>query len=165
MSALFRGRAARDERPSRRYETLQEPSCSTKPPGRVTQLLTDLEALLGPRSACVLREMTKLHEEHKADTLGQLAAWARGRRFKGELTIVVGGERGGEAATLVTIASLAPRFAELRSDGLSARDAAKKLAKEHGLSTRDVYNKLATHGTLKKSFRSKTRPAGFAASS
>ncbi len=114
-------------------------------PGRVTQLLTDLEALLGPRSACVLREMTKLHEEHQADTLHELAAWALGRRFKGELTIVVSGERGGDK-TPVTIASLSPRFAELRSDGLSARDAAKKLAKEHGLSTRDVYNELATHG-------------------
>ena len=115
-------------------------------PGRITQLLTDLESLLGPRSACVLREMTKLHEEHQAETLGQLAAWAQGRRFKGELTIVVSGERGGEVATPVAIASLAPRFAELRADGLSARDAAKKLAKEHGLSTRDVYNELATHG-------------------
>ncbi len=115
-------------------------------PGRVTRLLADLEALLGPRSACVLREMTKLHEEHQADTLGQLAAWSKGRRFKGELTIVVSGERVGEVATPVTVASLAPRFAELRSDGLSPRDAAKTLAKEHGLSTRAVYNALATHG-------------------
>ena len=114
-------------------------------PGRVAQLLTDLEALLGPRSACVLREMTKLHEEHQAETLGQLATWAQARRFKGELTIVVGGERGHEVKTPVTIASLAPRFAELRSDGLSPRDAAKKLAREHGLSTRNVYNELATH--------------------
>jgi 16S rRNA (cytidine1402-2'-O)-methyltransferase len=114
-------------------------------PGRVTKLLTDLEVLLGPRSACILREMTKLHEEHKAETLGQLAEWAQGRRFKGELTIVVSGERYDEAAPPVAVKSLAPRFAELRADGLSPRDAAKKLAKEHGLSTRDIYNELATH--------------------
>lgn len=115
-------------------------------PGRVTRLLTDLEALLGPRSACVLREMTKLHEEHQTGTLGELAAWAGGRRFKGELTVVVSGDPDRGVKTPIEIASLATRFAEMRSEGLSARDAAKKLAKEHGLATRDVYNALATHG-------------------
>ena len=112
-------------------------------PGRVATLLKDLEVVLGPRSAVVLREMTKLHEEHQAGTLDVLAGWAHERRFKGELTIVVSGERVEEALADVTIASLAPRFAELRAEGLSAREASKKLAKQYGLATRDVYNELA----------------------
>jgi len=110
---------------------------------RLARLLEDLAVKLGPRPATLLREMTKLHEEHREGSLAELREWVRDRRvrLKGEITLVVG-----PAARVmsepVTVHSLAPRFAELRDQGLTAREAAKKLAQEHGLPARTLYNEL-----------------------
>jgi 16S rRNA (cytidine1402-2'-O)-methyltransferase len=109
---------------------------------RVARLLSELSKALGPREATVLREMTKLHEEHRSGTLPDLAAWAAERSFKGELTLVVGA-RAPDSPPETSASSLAPRFQELREGGLSPRAAAKVLAKERGLSSRQVYQELA----------------------
>ncbi len=109
---------------------------------RIARLLSELSMALGPREATVLREMTKLHEEHRSGSLSELALWAFSRTFKGELTLVVGG-RAPDAPDAIFLSSLAPRFQELRKRGLSARAAAKLLAKELGLSSREIYNELA----------------------
>ncbi len=109
---------------------------------RIARLLSELSAALGPREATVLREMTKLHEEHRSGSLPDLAQWASSRAFKGEVTLVLGG-KGPESRPATSVSSLAPRFRELRAEGLSARAAAKLLAKELGLSSRVVYNELA----------------------
>jgi 16S rRNA (cytidine1402-2'-O)-methyltransferase len=109
---------------------------------RIGSLLQDLAKALGPRKAALLREMTKLHEEHRSGSLLDLAQWASSRDFKGELTLVVSGERP-EALPAVEVSSLAPRFRELREQGHSARAAAKLLAKERGLASREVYRQLA----------------------
>ncbi len=109
---------------------------------RIARLLEELSDTLGPREATLLREMTKLHEEHRSGSLTDLAEWALRRTFKGELTLVVG-ERAPESRGPVSVSSLAPRFQELRASGLSARAAAKRLAKELGMSSREIYNELA----------------------
>jgi 16S rRNA (cytidine1402-2'-O)-methyltransferase len=109
---------------------------------RLARLLDELSKALGPREATVLREMTKLHEEHQSGSLPELALWASSRTLKGELTIVIG-EAAPPTKEPVSVSSLAPRFRELRSEGLSARAAAKQLGKEAGLSSRDIYNELA----------------------
>jgi len=109
---------------------------------RIARLLSELSKALGPRESTVLREMTKLHEEHRSGSLPVLAEWASSRAFKGELTLVVGG-RAPDSPGPISVSSLAPRFLELREGGLSARAAAKLLAKELGLSSREIYNELA----------------------
>ena len=110
---------------------------------RIARLLSELSRALGPREATVLREMTKLHEEHRSGTLLDLAEWAAARAFKGEVTLVLGGRTPeSPQGTSTSISSLEPRFRELRAQGLSARAAAKLLAKELGLSSRAVYNEL-----------------------
>ena len=109
---------------------------------RIARLLSELSVALGPRETTVLREMTKLHEEHRSGSLPDLAVWASSREFKGELTVVLGG-RTPESPPATSVSSLGPRFQEMRAGGLSARAAAKLLAKELGLSSRAVYNELA----------------------
>jgi 16S rRNA (cytidine1402-2'-O)-methyltransferase len=109
---------------------------------RIARLLTELANALGSREAAVLREMTKLHEEHRAGSLPELAEWASKRAFKGELTLVVGC-KAAEMPEPVAISSLAHRFQELREEGHSARAAAKILAGERGLSSRQIYQELA----------------------
>jgi 16S rRNA (cytidine1402-2'-O)-methyltransferase len=112
---------------------------------RAERLLSELAAALGERPAILLREMTKLHEEHRSGTLGELAAWARNRSFRGELTLVIGATPRADEVhrpSSEPLSALAPRFRELREEGLSPRAAAKVLAKERGLSSREVYNAL-----------------------
>jgi 16S rRNA (cytidine1402-2'-O)-methyltransferase len=110
---------------------------------RLPRLLSELSTALGPREAVVLREMTKLHEEHRAGTLPDLAAWASSRAFKGEITVVVSGVSAREPGPSIDAASLETRFRELREEGLSARAAAKVLATESGLSPREIYSQMA----------------------
>ena len=110
-------------------------------PTRVARLLHELTEAWGKREACLLREMTKLHEEHRAELLGDLAAWARNRRFKGEITLVIGPSPKDHDRT--SVSALRPQFQELRDSGLSAREAAKTLAKMYGLPARSIYNELS----------------------
>lgn len=58
-------------------------------PVRLAETLDALAAGLGDRRAAIARELTKLHEELRRDTLTELATWARSGRIRGEVVIVV----------------------------------------------------------------------------
>jgi 16S rRNA (cytidine1402-2'-O)-methyltransferase len=111
---------------------------------RIAKLLAELRDLLGPRPSALLREMTKLHEEHRTGTLEELSRWAEERTFRGELTLVVSGKpvRPLPAAEGELISRWEPRFRELRKEGLSPREAAKAVARESGLPARVVYREM-----------------------
>jgi 16S rRNA (cytidine1402-2'-O)-methyltransferase len=104
-------------------------------PRRLAATLAELADALGPRRACVARELTKLHEELVRGTLPELAT-----RFqeapRGEVTLVVEG----------AAEPLPPDEAELRrrvrarlDEGLSARDVASRLQAETGVARRTLY--------------------------
>jgi 16S rRNA (cytidine1402-2'-O)-methyltransferase len=60
-------------------------------PQRLAESLADMGEVLGPRRAAVARELTKLHEEVRRDTLEALAAhYAEAGPPRGEVTVVVG---------------------------------------------------------------------------
>ena len=108
-------------------------------PRRVGATLLALREQLGDRQACVARELTKLHEEVRRGTLGELAT-----RFasdvRGEITIVVGGDREGPAPLEPGV--LEARIAELRAQGLGTREIAALLAQETGLPRRELYSRV-----------------------
>ena len=61
-------------------------------PHRLHKTLKDFAALFGEnRSACVSREISKLHETHHRGSLGELCNEFGSKRIKGEITIVVAG--------------------------------------------------------------------------
>ena len=61
-------------------------------PARIAALLGDLAHLAGAgRRAVVGRELTKVHEEFRTGTLGELADYYSGHAPKGELTVVLEG--------------------------------------------------------------------------
>lgn len=64
-------------------------------PRRLASTLKELHAALGPRRACVARELTKIYEEVAWGTLAELAARYEGEEPRGEIAIVVEGS--GEA--------------------------------------------------------------------
>jgi len=57
---------------------------------RLGESLAEMAEILGPREAAVARELTKLHEEVRRDTLPELAAFYAGAPPKGEIVLVVG---------------------------------------------------------------------------
>lgn len=56
---------------------------------RLAASLEDMLGALGNRHACVLRELTKLHEESLDGSLSELVALASERTLKGEIVVVV----------------------------------------------------------------------------
>ena len=106
-------------------------------PRRLAAALADLSDLLGDRAAAVARELTKLFEEVRRDSLALLAThYAAEGPPKGEIVIVVG-PPGDRAA--------APEGADLDAllqaalETSSVRDAARDVAAATGLSRREIY--------------------------
>jgi 16S rRNA (cytidine1402-2'-O)-methyltransferase len=139
-------RAGERRRALARRRTAPETLVLFESPRRLAGTLRELAEALGPRRACVARELTKLHEEVARGTLGELAErFASGAR--GEVVVVVegareavpasapeeGGEESGEPAGLD--AEIRARLAA----GLRAREIAAALAPAAGLPRRDVY--------------------------
>jgi 16S rRNA (cytidine1402-2'-O)-methyltransferase len=104
-------------------------------PDRVGATLADLVAALGAeRSACLGRELTKLHEEHVRGTLGELAAQFADTAPRGECTLVV--EAGSEALPDIDIEA---ELRRLLDTGLGPKDAAARLVVITGKPRRQLY--------------------------
>ncbi len=107
-------------------------------PHRLLDSLEDAARILGPRRACVARELTKLHEEAARGTLAGLAAEFRSRaEGRGEVTVVVEGNR-----------EPAPAMPEEQTDreiriglasGKGTREIARELAGRSGRPAREIY--------------------------
>ena len=114
-------------------------------PRRAPALLSELAERLGARRAFLAREMTKVHEEHRAGVLPELASWVRQERPRGELTLVIAGAVRENVA--LSPEEIQGRFSELTAQGLRRREAVKVLAEETGLPSRLLYRQLlGAHG-------------------
>jgi 16S rRNA (cytidine1402-2'-O)-methyltransferase len=117
-------------------------------PGRTAALLADLAARCGAaRPATVARELTKLFEDIRRGTLGELAAHYEATPPRGEVTVVVAGRSADEApspaATADTDAADAPALiAALRAEGRTPGGIAKELAQRLGIARQDAYRLL-----------------------
>jgi 16S rRNA (cytidine1402-2'-O)-methyltransferase len=113
-------------------------------PHRILETLADLVTVWG--SDCriaVGRELTKLHEEFLRGTVGEVREQLASREsIRGEMVLLVdalpASAASGPAAT-----TLQARIAELeQSEGLTEKDALKRIAKERGVSKSDVWREL-----------------------
>jgi 16S rRNA (cytidine1402-2'-O)-methyltransferase len=119
-------------------------------PHRLLETLNDLHLILGSRRGCVVRELTKLHEEFVHGSIEELLHNFKKRpAIKGECVVIVEGFHGQkeweqtpeeEALTLI-------------SEGFSQKEAAKQVSQRRGLSARAIYQAL-----LKKNFSSTKSP-------
>ncbi|MGH9462821.1 MAG: 16S rRNA (cytidine(1402)-2'-O)-methyltransferase [Vicinamibacteria bacterium] len=110
-------------------------------PQRARALLEELAERLGPRRAFLAREITKIHEEHRAGSLADLASWVREKAPRGELTLVIEGAPRRMTSSLPA-GELQKRFSALTARGLKRREAVKVLAEETGLPSRLLYRRL-----------------------
>ncbi|MFQ5903829.1 MAG: 16S rRNA (cytidine(1402)-2'-O)-methyltransferase [Candidatus Binatia bacterium] len=62
-------------------------------PHRVKESLQDLLEVLGNRQVVLGREMTKIHEEFIRGSVSELAAQAKVKEWRGEMTLVVRGKK------------------------------------------------------------------------
>ncbi|CAN5282700.1 16S rRNA (cytidine(1402)-2'-O)-methyltransferase [soil metagenome] len=105
-------------------------------PHRLAVSLADLAELLGERPAAVARELTKMFEEVRRASLGELAAhYAAQAEVRGEIVLVIGPP--GEAAAPPAEALDAALRQAMES--VSVKDAAAEIAARFGLKRRDVY--------------------------
>jgi 16S rRNA (cytidine1402-2'-O)-methyltransferase len=131
-------------RPARRRKALSALAGETRTmifyesPQRVAAFLSDASETLGERRACVVRELTKVHEEILRGTLPELAAeMARREAVLGEITVVVAGA----PETVERSVEEAVRAALSEAVG-SSRDLAKEIAERTGLSRKEVYGEI-----------------------
>src|SRR5437016_3269468 len=61
-------------------------------PHRIADCVADAREVLGNRSACIAREVTKLHEEFRRGKLSEHATSLEERPARGEITLLIGPE-------------------------------------------------------------------------
>jgi len=129
-------------------------------PGRIAATLADLAATCGPdRPAAVCRELTKLHEEIRRASLGELAAAAAAgtMTLRGEFVVVVGAAPAPTATTdpsaavgagtghdpagpAAALAAARDEVARLVDAGIARGEAARRAAAAHGVPRRRLYD-------------------------
>ncbi len=112
-------------------------------PHRIAAMLRDAADVLGNRQAVVARELTKMHEEFVRGRLSELAARFSEQAVRGEIVLMISGPQSDHAITSdneITAASrLAERIRELEAEGVDAKTALKKAARELGLKRDEAY--------------------------
>jgi 16S rRNA (cytidine1402-2'-O)-methyltransferase len=107
--------------------------------GRTAATLRDLADACGPYSlAAVCRELTKLHEEVRRGSLGELATELSQRSIKGEVVIVVAGSSE-EQTAVISLEAGRRRVEVLVAEGVKRSAAARLVAQETGLPRRELF--------------------------
>ena len=111
-------------------------------PHKLPATLADLrEAFGADRRISLCRELTKLHEEVRRTTLGEAVDYYDANPPKGEFVLVVEGAPHQEPER-VTLEAGGERMVQLmESEGLSRKEAAKRVAAETGLGKNELYQK------------------------
>jgi 16S rRNA (cytidine1402-2'-O)-methyltransferase len=106
-------------------------------PRRLLDSLADILEILGDRQICLGRELTKIHEELILTTVSDLQAQMAARPVvKGEIVMIVDGSKVTAAVGGDDIHQL---LISLRQQGLSMKDAVKKLTHDLGGSRSEIY--------------------------
>jgi 16S rRNA (cytidine1402-2'-O)-methyltransferase len=111
-------------------------------PHRIAATLADALDVLGNRPAAVARELTKIHEEIARGSLHDLIQ-RFGKSARGEMVLLISGAGLEEAATTEETApaslKLIERVGELEREGLDAKAALKKAARELKIKRAEAY--------------------------
>jgi len=120
-------------------------------PHRIVGALEDVVAVFGAEQPVVLaRELTKLHEEFLRGTAGELLAELQARpSVRGEMVLLLGGVS--QQVEGENTRSLAAEVAELMAvEGLSEKDALKRVAKARGVGKSEAYREWQRSQTRRR---------------
>jgi 16S rRNA (cytidine1402-2'-O)-methyltransferase len=108
-------------------------------PPRLVTLLEDLIPLTGPdRPAVVARELTKLHEEIRSATVGELVDYYTATPPRGEITVVLQGT-GAPAPEPDRTEDAMEQASSLLAEGLTRREVVRRLTDSLGMPRNEAY--------------------------
>jgi len=123
-----------------RISATPEPVVLFESPLRVGVTLRDLAEATPERTACVARELTKVHEEATRGTLSDLAVDAR--EWRGEVAIVLGTHRPESRQEEIDDAAIDARIQGELSRGVHAKAIAERVAAWSGRPRRELYARV-----------------------
>jgi 16S rRNA (cytidine1402-2'-O)-methyltransferase len=104
-------------------------------PHRLAATLEEIEELLGDRRITIARELTKLYEEIWRGLVSQARHYFSGE-VRGEITLVIAGAPEPPQWTKDRVRD---QVKQLMAEGISHREAVKRIAQNSGWARRDVY--------------------------
>jgi 16S rRNA (cytidine1402-2'-O)-methyltransferase len=127
----------KSERQKRLEEVKNIPAtlCFYETPHRIAKSLADCLEVLGNRQACIVRELTKLHEEIIRGNLVELVE--KNLQIKGEIVLLIDRFQIPDSKFQIPN-SIIDRFIELEKE-FDRKIALKKVAKEFGMSKSEAY--------------------------
>lgn len=108
-------------------------------PRRTPETLSALAEALPGRRAALARELTKRFEEVLRDDIATLAERVSARELKGEVVLLVGPPPR-DRETEFDEAEVARDLEDLVEEGMSVRDAVRRVSQERGIQRRAVYS-------------------------
>jgi 16S rRNA (cytidine1402-2'-O)-methyltransferase len=112
-------------------------------PHRIAATLKDALGVLGNRQAAVARELTKIHEEIVRGDLRELVQrFGADMAVRGEIVLIISGaavDEGPTTGETEPSRKLIERVSELELEGLDAKVALKKAARELGMKRAEAY--------------------------
>lgn len=106
-------------------------------PHRIMEMLADLKEVFGNRNISISREISKKFEEIYRATISEVMNMLT--EIKGEFVIVVEGNKDVVSFDDITIKDHVNMYME---DGLTEKEAIKKVAKERNMSKSDIYKEV-----------------------
>ena len=111
-------------------------------PHKLIPTLRDMQTYFGPeRRIALCRELTKLHEEVLRMTLTEAVSYYDQTQPKGEFVLVIEGAPE-QTAPAVSEAEALLRIKALRADGVSLKEACRRISEETGLSKNVLYDRM-----------------------
>lgn len=111
-------------------------------PHKLIPTLRDMQTYFGPeRRIALCRELTKLHEEVLRMTLAEAVSYYDQTPPKGEFVLVIEGAPE-QTAPAVSEAEALLRIKALRADGISLKEACRRVSEETGLSKNVLYDRM-----------------------
>lgn len=118
-------------------------------PHHLLRTLKELYEVLGDREMTLCKELTKIYEKAEKSTLRALVEKYEEEEIRGEYVLVIHGktfeEVEKEEQAVFLEMSLEEHMDKYLSQGMSKKDAMKKVAKDRGISKRDVYAQINIH--------------------
>lgn len=105
-------------------------------PHRIRAMLEDIAEVLGERSVCLARELTKVHEEYIRGTASEIAAIAD--TLKGEMVVIVEGNN--DPDEKYTLDDGLKKVEEYIAAGMKPKAAIVQTAKDYDLSKNELYD-------------------------
>lgn len=129
------------------YKDLNASLVLFESPKRVSALLVVALKVLGNRKVCLVRELTKIHEEIVYDNISELTKRFEDQQVKGEIVILI---EGNKETNVIDDQQIIERLQKEISNGSSFSDSVKNIANSLNVNKKKVYDlALELKSTLK----------------